>query len=45
MRVERNNAHQEYRDFWEWLMAGWHPIWIITLFFGYAYYLATTAEV
>jgi hypothetical protein len=45
MRAERNNPNQVYRDFWDWLLSGWHPVWIITLLFGYAYYLITTAEV
>ncbi len=45
MRVDRNSPHQGYRDFWDWLMAGWHPAWILVLAFGYLYYLLTTAEV
>jgi len=45
MRAEKNNHKQIYNDFWDWLLTDWHPIWIITLVFGYLYYLMTTEEV
>ena len=32
-----------YADFWDWLH--YHPIWILSLFISYAYYLASTEEV
>ena len=43
MRADKNNPRQLYDDFWDWLR--WHPIWIIGLLFGYAYYLVTTEEI
>jgi len=45
MRVEKDNPEQRYNDFWDWLVAGWHAILLISLFFAYIYYLMTTEEV
>jgi hypothetical protein len=45
MRVEKENPAQMYDDFWDWLRTGLHPIWVITLFFAYLYYLMTTKEI
>ena len=45
MRAEKNNPQQRYTDFWDWLRTDWHPIWILTIVFGYLYYLTTTEEV
>ena len=45
MRAEKNSPQQNYHDFWDWLLTGWHPIWILALTFGYLYYLMITEEV
>jgi len=45
MRVGKNNPRQKYNDYWDWLLTGWHPVWLMSLFFGYLYYLMTTEEV
>jgi hypothetical protein len=44
MRADKNNG-RVYEDFWDWLGNDGHTIWILTLLFAYAYYLATTEEV
>ncbi len=43
MRIDKNTG-QEYTDFWDWLRADWHAIWIISLVLAYAAYLTTTEE-
>ena len=43
MRFDKNNPRQGYEDFWDWLQV--HPIWLLNVVFGYAFYLATTEEV
>jgi len=45
MRVERNEPQYVYNDFWDWILTGWHPLWIIALAFGCLLYLITTVEV
>ena len=45
MRAEKNDRGQIYNDFWDWLRADEHFIWVVTLVFGYLYYLLTTEEV
>jgi len=44
MRADKNTGEM-YDDFWGWLRADLHAVWIFSLFFAYAYYLMTTAEV
>ena len=44
MRIDKHNG-QEYQDYWDWLRDDGHIIWIITLVFGYVYYLMTTEEI
>ena len=45
MRAEKDNPEQKYNDFWDWLLTGWHPIWLLSLVIAYVYYLMTTEEV
>jgi hypothetical protein len=45
MRAEEGNPRQYYHDYWDWLMTGWHPLWLVSTVFGYLYYLMTTEEV
>jgi len=45
MRAERNNPRQVYNNYWDGLKTGMNYAWIITLPFGYWYYLMTTFEV
>ncbi len=45
MRAEKEDPGQRYDDFWDWLRTDWHPIWILSILFGYMYYLMTTEEV
>ncbi len=42
MRVDKQYPWQRYENFWDWL--SFHPLWIISLLFAYAVYLATTEE-
>jgi hypothetical protein len=44
MRAEKNDPGQKYNDFWDWLRYDQHIIWLVSLFFAYAYYLLTTEE-
>ncbi len=44
MRVDKDDPGQVYEDFWDWVRTGWHAIMLISLFFAYLYYLATTEE-
>ena len=44
MRAEKDNPGQKYKDFWDWLF-NWHPVWLLSLFIAYIYYLVTTEEV
>ena len=41
--IYKFNRRNYYNDFWDWLRS--HPIWIINIIIGYAFYLATTEEV
>ena len=43
MRVDKNDPWQFYDDFWDWLRL--HPLWIISLFFAYYFYLISTEDV
>ena len=45
MRVDKEYPWQRYNHFWHWLSIGWHSVWLLSLFLGYVYYLATTEEV
>jgi len=45
IRAEKDNPEQRYNDFWDWLLTGWHPIWLISTVIAYVYYLMTTEEV
>ena len=45
MRVDKQYPNQDYNGFWDWLLTSWHPVWIVALVFGYAYYLVTMVEV
>ncbi len=45
MRAEKKNPGQRYNDYWDWILTGWNPVWIVSMVFGYAYYLLTTYEV
>ena len=45
MRAEKNNPEQKYNDFWDWLLTGWHSIWLLSLVIAYMYYLMTTEEI
>jgi len=40
MRIDKNNPWQIYENFWDWLL--YHPLWILSPFFGYAYFLGST---
>lgn len=44
MRVEKNDPRQRYDTYYDWLVNG-HQVWILSLFFGYVYYVMTTDEV
>jgi len=44
MRVDKNEPHKTYKDFWDWLFGDWHIIFAISLFIAYFYYLMTTVE-
>jgi hypothetical protein len=44
MRIDNNEPHHVYRDFWDWLTDGWHVFFVPGLFLGYFYYLLTTVE-
>ena len=44
MRIDKNNG-QRYDDFLDWLRTDAHALWLISLVFAYAAYLATTEEV
>ncbi len=44
MRADRNNPQLRYNSYYEWLSNG-HQVWILSLMFGYLYYLQTTYEV
>ncbi|MFA5310063.1 MAG: hypothetical protein WC370_11375 [Dehalococcoidales bacterium] len=46
MRIDNHPPYRPYRDFWEWLFADWHLIFIpLGLVPGYFYYLITTTAV
>ncbi len=45
MRADKNNPQKVYEDFWDWLRTDWHPLWLISLFFAYVYYLLSTEEI
>jgi hypothetical protein len=45
MRIDNNEPHRIYKDFWDWLLIDWHIIFIAALVIGYPYYLTTTEEV
>ena len=45
MRVDNNEPHKAYKDFWAWLLDDWHIIFVVALIIGYPYYLTTTTEV
>jgi hypothetical protein len=45
MRVDKNNPWHQYNNFGDWLQTDKNIIWIITLPFGYLYYIMTTYEV
>ena len=44
MRVDKNTG-QVYENFYDWLWADGHIIWIISLFFAILAYYVTTEEV
>jgi len=44
MRIDRYPPYKTYRDFWEWLFDGWHPVFVLALMFSYLFYLVTTTE-
>ncbi len=45
MRAEKNDPGQRYDNFWDWVLADLHALWLISLAFAYIYYLLTTEEV
>jgi hypothetical protein len=46
MRADNNEPHKVYHNYGDWLFNDHrHTFWIISLFFGYFYYLRTTTEV
>jgi hypothetical protein len=44
MRIENNEPHRIYKDFWDWLFKDGHIIYVISLFLAYFFYLITTSE-
>jgi hypothetical protein len=44
MRIDKNDRRQAYNDSLDWLQRDEHIIWLLSLFFAYAYYLLTTEE-
>jgi hypothetical protein len=44
MRRDRNTG-QIYQNYGDWLFNYGHSLWILTLFFGYGWYLGSTDEV
>jgi len=45
MRIDKNNPHNRYDNFWDWLFSDVNYIWTLALAVGYLYYLMTTCEV
>ncbi len=44
MRVDTTSG-RPYRNFWEWLLDGWHRYFILMPLIGYGWYLGSTSEV
>lgn len=45
MRIDNNNSHITYKDFWDWLFNyKEHGIYLVFLAVGYYLYLTSTTE-
>jgi hypothetical protein len=43
MRIDKKYPWQIYESFWDWLL--YHPIWMLNVLFGYAYFLGFTEAI